>query len=718
MATPRFDVANGHARIAALGLFALLALIALSASAIVTSAEDRDNATPTAWWHFYGVTGTEAANFANSTGGRIVDLQVDSSASPRRFSGAMVHNSGAYLKSWWWYYDVDAATVASALSANNARLISLKAYDIGGGQLRFAVVMIPNTGADQKGWWWHYGLTFSDVANVVAQNNARLTQLNAYLIGGVVRYAVVMVSNTGADQRGWWWYTNASAAAVTSAINSNNARLVDLDRDPVSGNYNVIMNSCAASCPHWWWYTASTQQQMLDNAAQTGSRIIDIVAFPGCGSTCLSYVLINNANDITTRVGEMLRGGTDGTKGLYLKQVGGPVLASLNEAWVFEPASTLKAAPHLRAMNRVQAGTATLTQNVTMYSPPESGSCPGNTNAGTEPLQTALGEMMRHSDNTRTREVVDAFGQAAITTYVQSVGMANTQINHVFGCGGPTANRTTLTDLGILYEGVADGTLLNATNRATFWSLMPGKAQFQLEGYDWTGLWMTDIPNMINAEAPPGMSFAVKSAFQNRMNLAYKAGNYKLCGGTCATYVDHVSIAGWAQIPFCNGSTIGSKEFVFGTFLNNSTSDTTSASTFNATRSELLREQIREGLASCMTANKTLDIDGNMRYDALTDGLLLIRYLFNISGTNLTSGVIGANATRSTPAATQQYMDLMRLVLDVDGNGQADALTDGIMLLRYIFNLRGNSLVNGAIGLNATRTTAAQIEPFLQSMVP
>ena len=50
--------------------------------------------------------------------------------------------------------------------------------------------------------------------------------------------------------------------------------------------------------------------------------------------------------DITSRVGELLRNGTDGTKGLYLKEVGGPVLASLEENWVFEPASAMKAVHH------------------------------------------------------------------------------------------------------------------------------------------------------------------------------------------------------------------------------------------------------------------------------------------------------------------------------------------------------------------------------------
>jgi hypothetical protein len=41
--------------------------------------------------------------------------------------------------------------------------------------------------------------------------------------------------------------------------------------------------------------------------------------------------------------------------------------------------------------------------------------------------------------------------------------------------------------------------------------------------------------------------------------------------------------------------------------------------------------------------------------------------------------------------------------LDVDGNGNADALSDGIILLRYLFGIRGEALTEGALGPNATR---------------
>ena len=55
---------------------------------------------------------------------------------------------------------------------------------------------------------------------------------------------------------------------------------------------------------------------------------------------------------------------------------------------------------------------------------------------------------------------------------------------------------------------------------------------------------------------------------------------------------------------------------------------------------------------------------------------------------------------------------------DIDGNGAVDALTDGLMLLRYLFGLRGDMLIGGAVSPDATRSTAADIEGYIQSYMP
>ena len=45
--------------------------------------------------------------------------------------------------------------------------------------------------------------------------------------------------------------------------------------------------------------------------------------------------------------------------------------------------------------------------------------------------------------------------------------------------------------------------------------------------------------------------------------------------------------------------------------------------------------------------------------------------------------------------------------LDIDGDGTLAPLTDGVLLLRYLFGFTGNTLTIGALGMDATRDAAA-----------
>jgi hypothetical protein len=117
----------------------------------------------------------------------------------------------------------------------------------------------------------------------------------------------------------------------------------------------------------------------------------------------------------------------------------------------------------------------------------------------------------------------------------------------------------------------------------------------------------------------------------------------------------------------------------------------------------------------------TLDVDASVtatKYDALTDGLIVLRYLFGLTGNSMVVNALGGTATRTDPAAVLAYLDSIRTALDVDGNGNSDALTDGLIIIRYLFGLRGASLINAAIGPGATRTTSTDIENYIATLTP
>ncbi|MBA4455257.1 hypothetical protein FHK98_01465, partial [Cylindrospermopsis raciborskii CS-506_A] len=115
--------------------------------------------------------------------------------------------------------------------------------------------------------------------------------------------------------------------------------------------------------------------------------------------------------------------------------------------------------------------------------------------------------------------------------------------------------------------------------------------------------------------------------------------------------------------------------------------------------------------------NWTLDVDGNGTISALSDGIIIMRYLFgNFPGDALTRNAIAPNATR-TSSEIRTYLGEAGSILDIDGDGKVTPLSDGIMAVRYLFGgtFTGNALINGAISPNATRNLS-QIESYLASI--
>ena len=64
------------------------------------------------------------------------------------------------------------------------------------------------------------------------------------------------------------------------------------------------------------------------------------------------------------------------------------------------------------------------------------------------------------------------------------------------------------------------------------------------------------------------------------------------------------------------------------------------------------------------------------------------------------------------------YLNDIRPLFDIDGNGRVDALTDGLLLIRYLSGMRDAALILGATGNGATRTMAADIETYIESLLP
>jgi hypothetical protein len=126
---------------------------------------------------------------------------------------------------------------------------------------------------------------------------------------------------------------------------------------------------------------------------------------------------------------------------------------------------------------------------------------------------------------------------------------------------------------------------------------------------------------------------------------------------------------------------------------------------------------LEEFLAGTIPAG-SLDIDGNGQYDALTDGLLLLRGMFLLSGDSLISDAVASDAVYKTSDEVASRIDMLGDLVDIDGNGTVDALTDGLVILRYLFNLRDGVLINDVIASDATVKTAGDVGGKIESLMP
>ena len=108
-----------------------------------------------------------------------------------------------------------------------------------------------------------------------------------------------------------------------------------------------------------------------------------------------------------------------------------------------------------------------------------------------------------------------------------------------------------------------------------------------------------------------------------------------------------------------------------------------------------------------------LDVDANAKVQAYRDGLLMIRYILGFQDTDLTDGLIGPDATRKEPEAIKAYLDGSGMMMDADNNDKLQAYRDGLLIIRYILGFQDTDLTDGLIGPDAKRTTPEAIKAYL-----
>ncbi len=126
----------------------------------------------------------------------------------------------------------------------------------------------------------------------------------------------------------------------------------------------------------------------------------------------------------------------------------------------------------------------------------------------------------------------------------------------------------------------------------------------------------------------------------------------------------------------------------------------------------------------------SLDINGDQQITAETDGRLALRFLAGAPDSQLNPGSLAPQAVpseRTSAAAIRSYIATAGLtMMDVDGDGVLNPFTDGRLIYRFLQQLdldqqgpdADAALLQGAVGPEAQRTTAAEIRQYLSQFVP
>lgn len=331
-----------------------------AAAASVTDPE-RAVTTPTAWVMRTSATAAQL-NSAVSSGYRITSLQVSSTTGPR-FHATLVRNTGTYQRAWWWFYGLTAAQVSSKLSTLGARIVELEPY-VTGGSLRFAVVMVRNSGTAAKQWWWLRGTSSAGISALAASKGARPIDLDRTVLpGGSAYYTAVFVKNSGVDARPWYHAYNLTTAQVVSYGSARSATPLSIQPRGV-GRFDVLY---AGGGPARTTMLELSPTAALAQANQEGRRVVQVVpsAVPGL----VQALSLDNLDAESLRLRNLVRSGMSGASyGWYVKRVGGGIATSLQADQPFEPASTMKAVHLLRAVREIApAGGLTLASTGTWY---------------------------------------------------------------------------------------------------------------------------------------------------------------------------------------------------------------------------------------------------------------------------------------------------------------------------------------------------------------
>lgn len=506
---------------------------------------------------------------------RITNLEVQSTA-PLLFRTVMVRNDNTPLsRTWWVYTDQTQAEMLGKTLLHAARLTDLEPYVVNG-EIRFAGVMVLNTGANQKPVYSQFSTNPTLLQQHLTNDNARIFDLDSVVLNGQRYYSALTVRNTGADGRTWAWALGQSASQIETMVQSG-MRVVDLERNGAS-NYDVVVQQ--RSGVEDWRYYALSAAEVDARLANNEARLIDIEAYTLNGSAVFDVVMVNKGNELEERVGALMRAQTDGWVGFMVRALGfNSYFGEINFGRSFEPAASLALLHAVHATRQVAQG-GSFTQSLQYYQGSAGQVCPANTNLTVSTLGLVIVNALR-GGHAEIKALHNLYGGTAIATTASAVNMNETTLAGTVGC---STNATTLRDLGDLFDRVDGGYLLNSTQ--DFWTLL----EVPFYGTGWAA---GRLKQVIDSEAAAiGLNPTIRNNFVAAMRVYGVSGALQNAGGFQRSH------AAMIQLPFFGNGGMRLLDYVCDAFVadGSTSAGATEAALLGATES--MRGLIHDALVT------------------------------------------------------------------------------------------------------------------------
>jgi hypothetical protein len=515
-------------------------------------------------------------------GFRMFDIEV-TATNPHRYAGSFVKNAGPYQSAWWWTANKTKQQFIDYYMSRGARVLDLEIYEVDG-QKRYAGTFIPST--NRAGMWkWFEELSFQQMLDLADANGMRVTDLDVKTVSGVRKFSGVMIKNSGSSYKNWVAFSNLTSAEIKVELAERKLRLVDIERISDTRFAGIMQQKEGFA---QWYFTDRSWDDVNWLQDQYGSRVMDIER---TAEGMFDVILIDNSNELEWRIGDMLRDGTDGTRGFILKQVNGPILGELMPTFQTYPASTVKVLEHYYWSRRIGNGFNSQTQ-VPLYTNHTSDTHQQGDIAKWQTLQLTMQQMMRPSSNQDANALQEfagngngATGRTAINTFKKdTLGIGeDLMLYHKFADGNvqnDPYNIMTMRSISGLYEDFANSVGLNQVGWNFFRNNMLNES-----GVGGSNFGNGVLSVMQQEGGDLGMNNAKINSVFNQIQLCWKPGNV----------IGYNSSAGWIRIPFKTPNGTVFKEYVVAVFQDDFTNSTL-PSLSGTIMPEILRDQLANAL--------------------------------------------------------------------------------------------------------------------------